>query len=73
MRPVGFSAPIARHNISCAAPHHTSFLSERAGRDQRDIGARIEESFPSSYAPGEGDVDHLVFALKYDGVELSPS
>lgn len=34
-------------------------------------GAVIEETFPRRYWPGDDDFDHLVFALKYDGVDPS--
>lgn len=30
----------------------------------------LEETFPSSYDPGDDDIDQLIFALKYDGVDL---
>jgi hypothetical protein len=34
------------------------------------IGRTLEETFPAKYWPGDEDFDHLVFALKYDGIDL---
>jgi hypothetical protein len=49
---------------------HASWIDEVAGRRSVADWMTVEETFPSSYDPGDADVDHLIFALKYDGVDL---
>jgi hypothetical protein len=36
-----------------------------------DAAGRVSEVFSSSYWPGDDPLDHVVFALKYDGVDLA--
>jgi len=49
---------------------HGSVVADVSARKVMSIGTSIEETFPLSYWPGDDDFAHLVFALKYDGVDL---
>ena len=50
---------------------HSSYVAATGGRRQKVQGGRIEDIYSSRYWPGEKIGDHLEFALKYDGVNLS--
>lgn len=49
---------------------HASWIDEVSARRSTTNGMTVQETFPASYGPGDADVDHLIFALKYDGVDL---
>ncbi|MGI9255696.1 MAG: Fic family protein [Salinispira sp.] len=52
-------------------PHwRSSFVSLSGARGAEFRNGVLEETYPRRYWPGEGVGDHLVFALKYDGVNL---
>jgi len=69
--PVGYAWLIQRHGLRVPKPRHTSTVRTTSGsRIPRREGFHEQESFPSQYRPAEDDFDHLVFALKYDGVDL---
>ena len=69
MKPVGYAALIDRYDLKGPRPWH---LSAIAKGPRRCTGAEdgLRETFPPSYAPGPADLDHLVFALTYDGTDL---
>jgi hypothetical protein len=48
----------------------TSYILESGSRKTVEHGSRQEEYYPKSYAPGDSIFDHLVFSLKYEGVDL---
>ena len=53
---------------------HESWISNRASRECKSVGKTCcVEHFPESYNPDPDDTDfeHLVFALKYDGLDLA--
>ncbi|MCY4170262.1 MAG: hypothetical protein OXF08_01540 [Bacteroidetes bacterium] len=50
---------------------HRSYVATSWGRKQNVKGNHVEDIFSSHYWPGDTIGDHLVFALKYDGVRLS--
>ena len=53
-------------------PHwHASYVSISGTHKSKTQNGAIEDIFPTRYWPGEKVSDHLVFALKYDGVNLS--
>jgi hypothetical protein len=69
--PVGYAWLMDRHGVRSPRPRHTSTVRTTAGsRIPKRDGFHEEESFPSQYRPADDDFDHLVFALKYDGVDL---
>lgn len=50
---------------------HSSYVAETGGRRQKVQDGRVEDIYPPQYWPGEKIGDHLEFALKHDGVNLS--
>ncbi len=71
-RTAGYARLLEKYRLELPEPHHRSRIRDdaRPRRDRPDGSYGVEESFPRSYWPGDGDFEHLVFALKYDGVEL---
>ncbi len=52
-------------------PHwHTSFVTNTGAHRSKVHGRQIEDLYPLRYWPGEKIVDHLEFALKYDGINM---
>ncbi len=66
----GYAHLIAKHAVEVPTPLHISRIDDVSARRSMVIGAIVEETFPFSYDPGDSDSDHLIFALKYDGVDL---
>ncbi|RME56120.1 Fic family protein [Candidatus Parcubacteria bacterium] len=50
---------------------HASFIGRSRKRRISENGNLVEDVYPSVYWPGDAPADHLEFALKYDGVNLS--
>ncbi|MFV8751075.1 Fic family protein [Nannocystaceae bacterium ST9] len=72
MESAGYTRLLERHGVASPALRHASWISATVGKRQAlpiDLG--VEESFPPSYRPADTDYDHLVFALKYDGLDLA--
>jgi len=70
-RPAGYAFLLEKLSISGIPNWHISFvLSAGTHRSQVQEGL-IEELYPVTYWPGDNIGDHLEFALKYDGVNLS--
>ena len=70
-RPAGYAYLLKQFGISGMPNWHASFvLSTGTHRSQAQEGV-IEEVYPATYWPGDRVGDHLEFALKYDGVNLS--
>lgn len=67
-RPVGYAALIQRLDLKLPAPRHVSSIGPGA-RERNATAAGTHEAFPEQFARDDA-VDHLVFALKYDGVDL---
>ena len=51
-------------------PHHVESFVTQGTRHTHSMPARVEETYPGSYWPGEGDFEHLEFALKREGLHL---
>lgn len=68
--PAGYAHLLDRYGIEVPAPFHRSSIAEVSSRAAVSVAGKVEEAFPRGYAPGAADFDHLVFALKYDGVDL---
>ncbi len=66
---VGYAALIARHGLAVPPPRHVSSAGPgtRVRTPTRD---GIHESFPEQFLRDTSDVGQLIFALKYDGVDL---
>lgn len=69
--PIGYAALIRRFSVPDLGLAHASHLRPSGGtliEHHADGSQRV--GYPRGYDPGDGTVDHLVFALKYDGVDL---
>lgn len=71
LRPAGYAALIERYALEVIPNRHRSLVSTGAIHRINSTGDLIEEVYPSKYWPGEALGDHLEFALKYDGTNLS--
>lgn len=70
--PAGYALLRERHRLTVPpARHESSIRSDSGDRRLSRDGFRIAESFSKQYAPAADDFDQLVFALKYDGVDLA--
>ncbi|MEZ4454159.1 MAG: Fic family protein [Nannocystaceae bacterium] len=67
----GYAHLLRKYALKAPEPLHESSLVDGTIRRIQPRGRTIDERFPRSYDPGDDDFDHLVFALKYDGVDLS--
>ena len=71
VRPAGYAALVERFDLTVMPNWHISFVSSGGVHRVVHDGDMVEETYPSSYWPGEGLGDHLEFALKYDGTNLA--
>lgn len=69
MKPVGYAALIDRYGLTGPSPWHLSSIAKGPRSITTSEGGALE-TYPSAYDPGDADLDHLLFALKYDGVDL---
>ena len=70
LKPVGYSELIRRHSLDVIPHHVQSFIAER-GRHKTVIdGYQRTEIYTKKYDPGDNSADHLVFALKFEGINL---
>lgn len=67
----GYAHLLKKYGVAAPAPLHASWIAEVSARRQVSVGSTHEETFPVRYDPGDSDSDHLIFALKYDGVDLT--
>ncbi len=69
-RPAGYAHLIERYKLKVLPNWHVSTVLS-AGIMRREVeGGQVEDFYTPSYWPGEQLGDHLLFALKYDGVNL---
>ncbi len=68
--PAGYARAIIEYRLAVLPPHRLSFIAARGARRERVEDGRVIVVLPASYAPEPDLVDQLVFALKYDGVNL---
>jgi hypothetical protein len=69
-KPCGYAWLIERFSL----PHFPLIHSSQIGGTRSkstDAMGRTSEVFPARYWPGDDPLDHVVFALKYDGVDLA--
>ena len=69
MTKAGTAWLIERFAIKARPPFHSSFIGPKMLRREKADGT-IEEHYIRSYDPGDRVWDHLVFALKYDALDL---
>ena len=70
-RPVGYSYLLSKLELIGMPNWHQSSISSKGPRRSTIQDSLVEEVFVGQYWPGERIGDHLEFALKYDGVNLS--
>ena len=70
-RVAGYQALIVRLGLESVPHWHRSSVATGGARRLQVQDGVTDECYPSSYWPGDGLVDHLIFALKYDGVNLA--
>jgi Fic family protein len=70
-RPAGYAFLLEKLKISGMPNWHTSFVLSAGTHRSHVQEGLIEEVYPITYWPGDKVGDHLEFALKYDGVNLS--
>jgi hypothetical protein len=68
-RPAGYLLLQQRHGLTCLAHHVESFVSHGTRRTH-STPEKTQETYPRNYWPGEGDFEHLEFALKREGLHL---
>jgi len=69
-RPAGYARLVHKYSVRAPALLNSSLIADISARRKAILGRVVEETFPERYAPDDTDFDHLVFALKYDGVDL---
>lgn len=70
-KPLGYAALQERFGVPNLGLAHTSRLRASAHvRERQDADGSVSVEYPRRYDPGDATLDHLVFALKYDGVDL---
>lgn len=69
MKNVGYTWLIPHFKLETRPLLHSSFIGTKPFARERANGA-VEEHYTSQYYPGDEPLDHLEFALKYDGLDL---
>lgn len=69
MKPLGYAWLVRHFAIASRPLLHSSYLGTRQATRERANGS-VEEHYVRRYDPGEAPLDQLVFALKYDGLDL---
>jgi hypothetical protein len=66
--PVGYGALVARHSLVVVRPNRWTFLAKQGGgrSEERQVALRLPHLDPEAMT----DTDHLLFALKHEGVFL---
>ena len=68
-RTAGYAALIERLGLKLPTPRHTSSVGPGV-RERQETPEGVHEFFPEQFARADDEIEHLVFALKYDGVDL---
>ncbi len=71
VRLAGYSYLLNTLDLTTIPNWHTSSVSINNTHHSKLQNGNIEEIYPAKYWPGDKIGDHLEFALKYDGVNLS--
>lgn len=68
-RPVGYTWLRQQYALSTSPLTHESYIGGRASATRSGHGI-VQEVFVQSYWPGDNPFEHIVFALKYDHLNL---
>lgn len=69
LKPAGYLLLQQRHGIT-SLPHHVESFVSHGTRRTHSTPEKTQETYPRTYWPGDGDFDHLEFALKREGLHL---
>lgn len=67
---VGYKRLIEEYGLGNLSIHCTSYILESGTRKTIERAGKTEEYYTKTYAPGDSVYDQLVFALKYEGIQL---
>ncbi len=71
LKRAGYAALVERYALEVIPNWHLSLVGSNGPHRVDKNGDMIEETYASSYWPGDSLGDHLEFALKYDGTNLA--
>jgi hypothetical protein len=71
LRAAGYTYLIERHGLYVLPNWHRSSVGQIGALRSTIEDGQVESIYPPSYWPGDTTGDHLEFALKYDGVNLT--
>ena len=71
VRPAGYAFLIEKFSLETMPNWHRSSVSNTGSHFSKIKDGLIDEVFRNQYWPGENVCNHLEFAIKYDGVNLS--
>ncbi len=69
MKQLGYTWLISHYKLKTRPLLHSSFIGTRQAIRECADGT-LEEHYVSRYDPGDDPLDHIVFALKYDALDL---
>lgn len=69
MKPAGYACLIERYDLHGPRPWHLSTVG-RGGKSEVVTAEGVDTHYPRKFDPGPGTLEQLVFALKFDGVDL---
>ena len=67
----GYTFLIEKYHLNVIPNWHVSQVNQSAIKKSTIQDGQVETIYPQSYWPGERTVDHLEFALKYDGINMA--
>ncbi|MFZ2781348.1 MAG: Fic family protein [Rectinemataceae bacterium] len=70
MKTVGYAWLINEYRLEVLGPALLSYLHERSDRRSLERDGQIESHYPRNYDPGDMWEGNLMFALKYEGINL---
>lgn len=70
LRQVGYSELVCRYSLDIIPHYVKSFIAEKGRRKTVIDDYRRTEIYTKRYDPGDSLKDHLIFALKFEGINL---
>lgn len=68
--PVGYAALLRRFGLPALWTPRTSYLRAGAKREEHRADGSLRVGYPRAYDPGDETVEHLVFAVRHEGIDL---
>ena len=69
-KPVGWSELVRRYSLNVLPHYSQSFITSKGRRKTVIDGYKTTEFYPKTYDPGDTLGDHLIFALKFEGINF---